>query len=54
MPSTDPQPEPPKALCNFSALAGNESQFPHWHFCQLQPGHPDKHRCMSCQAEFGR
>jgi hypothetical protein len=53
MASTDRQPEPAKLLCNYSALAGTESQFPHWHFCQLQPRHTGRHRCVSCQAEFG-
>jgi hypothetical protein len=25
----------------------------HWHFCDLEPGHEGKHRCMSCKVEFG-
>jgi hypothetical protein len=26
----------------------------HWHFCDLEPGHEGKHRCMSCKVEFDR
>jgi hypothetical protein len=54
MPSTDHQPTSQDLpLCNWSTLAGSEATFPHWHFCDLEPGHEGKHRCMSCNAEFG-
>ena len=52
--STDRPTEPQRARCNASKLAGNEASFRHWHFCDLEPGHEGPHRCMSCQAEFGR
>jgi hypothetical protein len=24
------------------------------HFCDLEPEHEGKHRCMNCKVEFGR
>jgi hypothetical protein len=31
-----------------------QASFKHWHFCDLEPGHEGKHRCMSCKVEFDR
>jgi len=33
---------------------GHWGQAPHWHLCDLEPGHEGKHRWMSCKVEFGR
>jgi hypothetical protein len=47
------QPKARSNRCNWNALAGHESTFPHWHLCDLEPGHEGKHQRKS-RAEFGR